>query len=120
MKNLVSRVISQVNSLLQGLQVKRVLAAVLVGFLLLSTNIDPRNSTKAITKEINSEIHQGDSQRPKTTGEWEAEAHQTSGKPGERLQNIVEETGEALKDWGSLYPDTAERSAEQAGRNLSK
>ncbi|MBW4605750.1 MAG: hypothetical protein KME22_00640 [Hassallia sp. WJT32-NPBG1] len=111
MTNLISKTIAQISNLLKELQVKRFLAVVLVGFLLLTTNVDQARSIKAVTEKIDEVVHQNDSQRPKTTGEWNKEARETEDAPGERLQKIATESAEAFKNFGSVYPDTAERSA---------
>lgn len=113
MKNLISRAIAHINSFLNELQVKRFLAVVLVGFLLLSTNVAPESSNPAAAKIIDELVHQepNDSQRPKTVGDWQKEARETKDAPGERLQKIVGESAEAVKDFGGLYPDTAKASA---------
>ncbi len=104
------RLIAHISSVLKQLQVKRFLAVVLVGFLVLATNIDQSRSSEAVTKRVDQLVHQNDSQRPKTTGEWNKEARQTEDAPGERLQKIGKESVEAVKDFGKVYPDTANRS----------
>ena len=48
--------------------------------------------------------------RPKTTGEWNKEAREVEGSPGERLERIGKQSAEAVKDFGTVYPDTADRS----------
>jgi len=111
MTNVISRAIAHVSSLLKELQVKSFLAVVLVGFLLLTTNAALEHSNKAVAGKIDEVVHQDGSQRPKTTGEWNKEARETEGAPGERLKRIGTQSAEALKDLGSLYPDTAKRSA---------
>jgi uncharacterized membrane protein YfhO len=113
MTNLISGAIASVSSLFQRFQIKQFLAVVLVGFLLLTTSVDAGRSSRAIAKEIDKAAHQDDSQRPKTLGEWQNEARETRNAPGERLERIKDQTGEALKDWGGLYPDTAKRSGDQ-------
>lgn len=118
MLNLFSRAISHISSLLNGLQVKRFLAVVLVGFLLLTTNVNLGRNNRSLNKTLDDTAHQIDSERPKTTGEWKQEARETEGAPGERLKNIAEESAQAVKEWGSLYPDTAERSARQVRDNV--
>jgi cell division septum initiation protein DivIVA len=111
MKNLISRATAHITSLINGLQVKRFLAVVLVGFILLTTNVDSKQNNKALTKQVREQAEQIDSVRPKTTREWEKEARETEDSPGERLQNIAEESAQAVKEFGSLYPDTAKRTA---------
>lgn len=119
MKNLISSAIAQVSSVLNYLQVKRFLAVVLVGFIFLTTNAQPSNATsKAISDRINTVAHQNDSDRPKTTGEWNREAREINSADGEgRLQRIAKESTEAVKDFGGLYPDTADRSASDLDKN---
>jgi len=111
MKNLISRATTHITSLINGLQVKRFFAVVLVGFILLTTNVDSGQNNKALTKQVREQAEQIDSVRPKTTREWYKEARETEDSPGERLQNIAEESAQAVKEFGSLYPDTAKRTA---------
>jgi hypothetical protein len=111
MQNLISRATSHISSLINGLQVKRFLAVVLVGFILLTTNVDSGQNNKALTKEIRKEAQKIDSVRPKTTNEWYKEARETEDSPGERLENIAEESAQAFKEFGAIYPDTAKRTA---------
>lgn len=119
MKNLVSNAIAQITSLFEQLQVKRFFAAVLVGFVLLATNVNPGDNSQVISDRINRVAHQTDSVRPKTTGEWEQEAKEVDSF-GERLQNIGEESAAAFKEFGGLYPDTAERSGNDLQNNQGR
>ncbi|MBW4664464.1 MAG: hypothetical protein KME01_09725 [Chroococcus sp. CMT-3BRIN-NPC107] len=111
MTNMISRAVTRISSLLKKLQVRSFLPIVLVGFLLLTTNIAQDRNTQAVTKKLDEVVHQDNSQRPKTIGEWEQEAKETENAPGERVQKIAKESAEAIKDFGALYPDTAKRSA---------
>ena len=111
MTNLISRATAHVSSLLKEFQVKRFLTVVLVGLLLLTTNVALEPSNKAVAGRIDQALHQDGSQRPKTTGEWNKEARETTDAPGERLKRIGTQSAEAIKDLGSVYPDTAKRSA---------
>lgn len=104
MKNLISSAFVHINSWLQGLQVKRFLAVVIVGFLVLTPNLAALGNNKTLAKE-------GESVRPTTTNEWYKEARETEDAPGERLQNIAEESAQAIKQFGSVYPETAKKSA---------
>jgi predicted PurR-regulated permease PerM len=120
MKRLISKAIAPVLSWLQGLQIQRLMAVMLVGLLLLAPNVALADSgSNSLTEKVRQLVHQDDSQRPKTTGEWQQEAREVEGSPGERLENIAEESAEAVKDFGTLYPDTAERTANsQADLNV--
>lgn len=113
MQNLIYRVTSHISSLMNRLQVQRFLAVVIVGFILLTTNVDAnkQNNNKGLTKQVREQAHQIDSVRPKTTKEWYKEARETEDSPGERLGNIAEESAQAIKEFGSVYPDTAKRTA---------
>ena len=115
MSNLITNVFARIRSVLNMLQVKQVLAIVLVGFIVLSTGTRAEQRTKAITNRIDNVVHQDDSDRPKLTGEWQKEAREVEGEPGERIKRIAEESVEAVKDFGQLYPDTAERTIPAIG-----
>jgi hypothetical protein len=114
MMNLISGAVARIGAFLNAFQVKRLLAVVFVGFLVLTANVSNERAAQAITKKVDEAVHQGDSDRPKTMGEWNREARETEGNPGERIQRIAKESKEAVKDWGKLYPDTAETSARAA------
>lgn len=111
MTNLFSKLISAVTSIFGTLQVKRFLAMALVGVLLLTTNVDPNRNAQATINKIDQTLNQSNSDRPKTTGEWNAEA-QEDANLGDRVKQIGKESAEAVKDFGKMYPDTAERSGE--------
>ena len=111
MKNLIDKATAHISSLLKELQVKRFFAVVLVGFILLTTNVDSGRNNKALGEQVREQANELDSVRPKTTNEWYEEARETEDSPGERLQNIAEESAEAIKEFGSIYPDTAKRTA---------
>jgi hypothetical protein len=112
MINSLSRAVANITSVLKEFQVKRVLTVILVGILVLTTSVAYEgSSSKAVTKKIDQALQQEDSQRPKTTGEWNREARETEDAPAERLKRIAGQSAEAVKDFGSVYPDTAQRSA---------
>ncbi|QKQ75298.1 hypothetical protein [Nostoc sp. TCL240-02] len=126
MINLISRKIGHISSVLKGLQVTRFLAVVLVGFLVLTTNVTYGQNDKALKERVSEQIQQDDSQRPKTVGEWYKDARETEGSPGERLQKIGEQSAEAFKQFGSGYVEGAQEtandvgnSAAQTGKNIS-
>lgn len=110
MINLISNLFARVSSFLRALHVKQVLAVALVGFIVLTTGMQTDRRTRAITNRVDNVAHQDDSDRPKSTGEWEQEAREVRGEPGERVKRIAEESAEAVKDFGQLYPDTAKRT----------
>lgn len=96
---------------------KGVLSFVLTASLLLTINAEPSASVEKITQRINEVVSQSDSQRPKTTGEWNKEARETEGRPVEKLKRIVQQSGEAVQEFGEVYPETAEKSVAELERN---
>ena len=112
MQNLISRAVTHINFLINGLQVKRFLAVILVGFIVLTTSVDAnQQNNRALTKQVRQQAEKLDSVRPKTTNQWYKEARKTEDSPGERLENIAEESAQAFKEFGSIYPDNAKRTA---------
>jgi hypothetical protein len=127
MTNSIDLAIGKIGSWLKEFQVKRVLVAVMVGFLLLSTSIGCNSQTRNLTSQnpdltskVLDRVHQNDSDRPKTTGEWNREARQVEGMPGKRIERIGKESAEAVKEFGGVYPDTAKRSANELKNQTSK
>ena len=120
MTNLISRMISHISSLLKGLQVKSFLTVVLVGFLMLATNVGYGHNDKALGERVREQVQQNDSQRPKTIGEWNKEARETEGSPGERLQKIGEESAEAFKQFGSGYVEGVQKTASDVGDSAAQ
>ncbi len=104
------------NSVLNRVQVRHFLPIVLISFMILATNVTPNLNNKALTKQLNNEIHQDDSSRPKTSAEWNKQAQETEGRPVERLKRIGEQSVEAVKEFAEIYPDTAERGADSLAK----
>jgi hypothetical protein len=120
MKNLIFRAVAKANSLLNRFQAKQFLSVVLVGFLVLTSPIASGRNVQAVEKRLDQVIHQDDSTRPKTTGEWKQEARETAGEPGERAKRIGAESADAIKDFGALYPDVAKRSKDTLDEQSSQ
>ncbi|WP_371418221.1 hypothetical protein [Anabaena sp. UHCC 0253] len=83
----------------------------------LNSSIESGRSSDNITRKLNKIVRQDDADRPKTTGEWNKEARETEDDPVERAKRIAKESGEALKQWGSVYSDTANKSANDLQNN---
>ncbi|MEG3859865.1 hypothetical protein [Microcoleus sp. herbarium12] len=116
--NLISTAIARISSLLKGFQIKSFLSVVLVGFLLLTSNVDGGRSNKAYGAGSNAELN--NPERPQTTREWRQEARETSDAPGERIQKIGQEAGAAVKEFGQMYKDTADRSISELKKNNNR
>lgn len=113
MTNLIYRVTAEIGSWLKEFQVKRFLVVVMVGLVLVTTNFTSDRQDRGLTGELLDRVHQNDSDRPKTTGEWNREARQVEGMPGKRIERIAKESAEAVKEFGEVFPDTAKRSANE-------
>lgn len=120
MINFISKTIDDIGSLLKGFQVKRFLAVVLVGFLVLTTNVTSGQNDKGLKERVREQIQQNDAQRPKTTGQWNKEARETEGSFGKRLEKIGGESAEALKEFGSGYVKGAQKTASDVGNNAAQ
>ncbi|WP_298913878.1 hypothetical protein [uncultured Nostoc sp.] len=120
MINLISRTIGHMSSLLKGLQVKSFLAVVLVGFLVLTTNVSYGQKDKGLGERVREQVEQNDAQRPKTVGQWNKEARETEGSPGERVKKITKESAEAFKEFGSGYVEGAQKTASDVGDSAAE
>ena len=120
MINLISRTIGHISSLLKGLQVKSFLAVVLVGFVVLTTNVAYDHSDKGLGERVKEQVQRDDAQRPRTIGEWNKEARETEGSPGERLNKIGKESAEAFKQFGSGYVEGAQKTASDVGDSAAE
>lgn len=80
----------------------------------------PQADTTGLINKIDRDLDKVKSDRPKTTGEWNREARETQGQQGKRVGRIAKESAEAVKDFGKMYPDTAERSGDALQESLDK
>jgi hypothetical protein len=112
MVNLFSGAIDRFNSFLKSFQVKQLLSIAFIAVIFLIAPAETPRNNPDLGRRIENVLERRDSDRPTTTREWEQEAEEVEGKPGERLKRIGEESKEAFKEFGELYPDTAERTGE--------
>jgi hypothetical protein len=112
MLNLFSGTIARLNSFLKSFQIKQLLSIALIAVIFLIAPAETPRNNPDLGRRIENVLERRDSDRPTTTREWEQEAEEVKGKPGERLKRIGEESKDAFKEFGELYPDTAERTGE--------
>jgi hypothetical protein len=110
--------IAQIGNWFKQIQVRQFLSIVAIGLFLLNTTPAPDRASKATIDKLDRMVHQEDPQRPKTTGEWQQQAREVKGKPGERLERIGEQSADAVKEFGQMYPDVAKRSANELEKNV--
>ncbi len=114
MKNLISQAITKFKYLLARIPSRQLATSIMMAVLLLTTNVEPSLSKQAATAKIDKMLQQDDNpDRPKTTAEWKQQARETKGKPVERLKRIGEQSADAVKEFGSMYPEVAKNSANE-------
>jgi hypothetical protein len=110
--------IAQISNWFKQLQVRQFLSIVAIGFFLLNTTPATDRASKATIDKLDRMVHQENSDRPKTTKEWQQQAREVKGKPGERIERIGEQSADAAKEFGQMYPDVAKRSADELKKNI--
>jgi hypothetical protein len=106
----ISGKIIQIVNWFKQLRVQQLLSVAAIGFILLTTNVNPDRASKATIDKIDRLVQQENPKRPKTTREWQKQAREVQDKPGERLKRIGEQSADAIKEFGAMYPDVAKRS----------
>ncbi len=121
MMTLISKLIANIRSWLQQLQVQKLLVAVVMSAILLIGTVNPGASNDGLSRAVRDRVDQIDpSDRPKTTGEWKQEARETEGQPGKRLERVAKESGDAFKQFGSNYVEGTKETAKDLRDNVSQ
>jgi hypothetical protein len=110
MLNLISRTIGDIRGLVTQ-SIAKLLPIFLVGVVLLTSGVDRSISDQRLDRVVDQAVHQDNEKRPKTTEEWQQQQREVQGKPGELLKRVGEQSAEAIEDFGSVFPDTAKRTA---------
>lgn len=110
MIKLISKLANRCAVLIQSIQFKSVVALLLAGLVFLTTGVKANAANNTLPNRLDNSLEQTGNERPKTTGEWKAEARETEGAPLERAKRIGKETADAVGDWAEIYPDVAERT----------
>jgi hypothetical protein len=117
MKKLIFGSIDKAVTLLNKLYSSKILSVIIVGLLILTTNVDQGLSKQTAIDKIDKMLQQdSDPNRPKTTAEWKQQARETAGNPGEKLKRIGEQSADAVKEFGSMYPEVAKNSAQELNK----
>ncbi|MCU0565908.1 MAG: hypothetical protein MUF49_04855 [Oculatellaceae cyanobacterium Prado106] len=132
MMNLIFSMGDRILAKLQKLQIQKLLLTLMLSVLLFSNyavlglhnGSDNRSANGSANESLNQFsrdlAHQGEeSDRPKTMGEWQQEARELEGKPGEKLKRIGEESGEAFKEFGEQYVEGIQETAEEIREGVS-
>ncbi|WP_373539316.1 hypothetical protein [Chamaesiphon sp.] len=118
MMKTIARTIIQLGDWFKQLQVRQFLSVIAIGFILLNTTVAPERVSKATVDKLDRLVNQEDPDRPKTTREWQKQAREVKGNPGERLERIAEQSADAVKEFGQMYPDVAKRSANELEKSI--
>lgn len=100
-------IFARIGAVLRALRIRQLLAALLVGAILLTTNIADASLSSETQANLDRVTEQGETGRPRTTGQWEAERDSLQGKPIKRLERITEETADAVGEMAEIYPQNA-------------
>lgn len=121
MVNLILGRISSFLFALRKLQTEQFFAAILIGLVLLTSNINLDRNTQDLGDRIHDRLQQTDqySERPKTTGEFLDEARGDI-PLDERLHNITRDSAEAMKQLGQEYTSGVKENIRSFRDNASK
>ncbi len=116
----ISQATIRIGNWFKQLQIRQFLSVIAIGSILLNTTPAPDRASKATIDKLDRLVHQENPDRPKTTGEWQKQAREVKGKPGERIERIGEQSADAVKEFGQMYPDVAKRSEQELEKSISK
>ncbi|NJK47870.1 hypothetical protein HC931_06540 [Candidatus Gracilibacteria bacterium] len=117
MNNLIVNTISFVKSI----RIKPLIIAIVASWFLFANNIALASNSQDAKERINDRLEEMDknTERPKTVGEFRQEAEQDI-PLGERINNIVRDSGEAFKQFGAQYSIGAQENAREFGDNVKE
>jgi hypothetical protein len=118
MLTLISGLITKIGTVLKRLNVRQFLPIILVGVVLLTTEVVPDIASGKAIDRLERKLQQENPDRPKTTAEWQQQAREVEGKPGERIKRIGEQSADAVKEFGSMYPDVAKNSGKELDNEI--
>lgn len=112
MRNLLSKAVNSIFACIQAFQMQRFVAVALVAVIVLATTGNAAQADQSLGERMRNRVEQYDrnTERPKTTGQFLDEADQDI-PLGERMQNIVRDSAEALNQFGKEYSVGAQESA---------
>ena len=115
----IAKTIVKIGEWFKSIQVRQLISVVAIGFILLNITPAPDRASKATIDKLDRMVHQENPDRPKTTREWQQQAREVKGKPAERIERIGEQSADAIKEFGQMYPDVAKRSEKELEKSTS-
>ncbi|MEL6353871.1 MAG: hypothetical protein AAFR58_19260 [Cyanobacteria bacterium J06627_28] len=99
-----NKVIALFDRLFVGFRPQGFVAIALTGLFLLTTSVD-NSSLKPSTKAmLNDMIARGETGRPVTTAQWNAENERLQGEPAKQAKRIAKESADAVEEMAEIYP----------------
>lgn len=101
---------AHVETIFEKFQIKRLIAALIVGWALIVASANgalaadlPAN----VKADLERVTEQGETGRPRTTGQWQEEKEALEGKPLQAAQRMAKEAADAAGELAELYPQNA-------------
>lgn len=100
---------TRIKVILKGFQIRQLLAALLVGLILITVSATeataaPANLKPGVKADLERVTDQGETGRPRTTGQWQSEKESLEGKPLQAAQRMAKEAADAVGEMAEIYP----------------
>jgi hypothetical protein len=124
MVNVFSNAIAHVKAWIYRFQLRQLTAVVLMIVVVLATSSNAQagehqtGTNKALTNKVLERVHENDSPRPKTTGEWNREDRETANDPDERGRRIGKQATAAFKEFGSGYVEATKDATQDSKESI--
>lgn len=100
----VSRLVARFSQFINSLQLRKFAALASVALVLLTTSVDNSSLKPNAKAALNDMIARGESGRPVTTGQWQAENEALQGEPAIQAERIAKESADAVGEMAEIYP----------------
>ncbi|MDB9526692.1 hypothetical protein PN498_11880 [Oscillatoria sp. CS-180] len=97
-------IFTKLSRMLSNIQWKQLAVACCVSVILLTANMPEANLDPGVQSRLNTLTEQGETGRPRTTGQWQAENEVLQGKPVEQAKRIGKEAADAVEEMAEIYP----------------
>ncbi len=107
MMNMLSAIAQKFVKAISTLKLQRFVAAGFVGLFLLTTSVDTADIPASTKSMLNDMIARGETGRPVTTAQWQAENEKLQGDPAKQAERIAKESADAVGEMAEIYPGNA-------------
>lgn len=105
--NMLSAIAQKFVKAISTLKLQRFVAAGFVGLFLLTTSVDTADIPASTKSMLNDMIARGETGRPVTTAQWQAENEKLQGDPAKQAERIAKESADAVGEMAEIYPGNA-------------